>query len=134
MGVKVKGLAAALRRTTGIFGEITGVKIIRALKTATFIIRTDSATRTPIETSTLINSQYDTIIFEGTRITGKIGYSAKYAIYVHESKGFAVGKGIARPSGKGNYWDPHGEPEFLEKAADATRILVDKAVQKELKL
>lgn len=134
MGVKVKGLAAALRRTTGIFGEITGVKVIRALKSATFIIRTDSATRTPIDTSKLINSQYDTIVFEGTRITSKIGYSAKYAVYVHESKGYAVGKAIPRASGNGNYWNPHGEPKFLEKAADATKILVDKAVAKEMKL
>lgn len=135
MATKLHGLRESILRTAQIVNdEIVAVKIIRALKSATYIIRTESATMTPIETSTLINSQFDVIVHNGTRITGRIGYSADYAIYVHNSKGYAVGKSIPRPSGKGNYWDPHAEPKFLSKAAEKTKDLVDKAIMREMKL
>lgn len=134
MAAKFRGTRRAIDNTAKIIGEIQAVQIVRALKSAMYIIRTESATMTPIETSVLINSQFDVIETNGTRITGKIGYSANYAIYVHNSKGYAVGRGIARPSGKGVYWGPHGEPKFLEKAAIKTRGLVESVIRKEMKL
>ena len=132
MPAKLKGINEAIARTSQIVDEITAVKVVRALKSATYIIRTESATLTPIETSALINSQFDTIEVNGTRVTGKVGYSANYALYVHNSSGKLAGK--SRPSGKGVYWGPHGEPKFLTKAAEKTKSLVDKAIKAEMKL
>ncbi|WP_236459923.1 HK97 gp10 family phage protein, partial [Escherichia coli] len=83
MAAKMRGIQQAIKRTQQIVGEITGAKAVRAIKRANFIIRTESASMTPIATSTLINSQYDTVEVKGTRITGKIGYAANYALYVH---------------------------------------------------
>ncbi|EMT6385066.1 HK97 gp10 family phage protein, partial [Providencia rettgeri] len=40
---------------------------------------TQAAVYTPIDTSTLINSQFRTVTVNGTRVTGRIGYSASYA-------------------------------------------------------
>lgn len=134
MPAKLKGVREAIARTSQIVDEITAVKVVRALKSATYIIRTESASMTPIETSTLINSQFDTIEVNGTRVTGKVGYSANYALYVHNAPGKLLGKGIARPSGKGVYWGPHAEPKFLTKAAEKTKDLVDKAIKAEMKL
>ena len=132
MPAKLKGINEAIARTSQIVDEITAVKVVRALKSATYIIRTESATLTPIETSTLINSQFDTIEVNGTRVTGKVGYSANYALYVHNASGKLAGK--PRPSGKSTYWSPHAEPMFLTKAADKTRHLVDATIKKEMKI
>lgn len=134
MPAKLKGINEAISRTSQIVDEITAVKVVRALKSATYIIRTESATMTPIETSTLINSQFDTIEVNGTRVTGKVGYSANYAIYVHNSKGKLLGTNTPRASGKGVVWGPHGEPKFLEKAVIKTRGLVESAIRMEMKL
>ncbi len=132
MPAKLRGINEAIARTAQIVDEITATKVVRALKSATYIIRTESATMTPIETSTLINSQFDTIEVNGTRVTGKVGYSANYALYVHNASGKLAGK--PRPSGKGTYWSPHGEPQFLTKAAEKTKSLVDKVIKSEMKL
>lgn len=146
MASKLTGLKEAIRRTEKIVGEISAVKAIRAIKAANYIIRTESATMTPIDTSTLINSQFDTIETKGARITGKIGYSAKYALYVHNASGKLKGKprahfgktreGVEFGGGtlNGKYWDPHAEPKFLLKAAKNAKPLIDKIIKDEMKL
>lgn len=132
MPAKLRGINEAIARTSQIVDEITAVKVVRALKSATYIIRTESASMTPIETSTLINSKFDTIEVNGARVTGKVGYSANYALYVHNASGKL--KGQPRPSGKGAYWGPNAEPKFLTKAAEKTRSLVDSTIKKEMKI
>lgn len=132
MPAKLRGIRQAVERTSQIVDEIIATKAVRALKSATYIIRTESATLTPIDTSTLINSQFDTVEVNGTRITGKVGYSAKYALYVHNASGKLSGK--PRSNGNGTYWSPGGEPQFLTKAAQRTKDLVDSVIKKEMKL
>lgn len=132
MPAKLRGIQEAIRKTEQIIGTITAEKAVRALKSATYIIRTESATLTPIDTSTLINSQFDTVEVSGTRITGKVGYSAKYALYVHNASGKLAGK--PRSNGNGTYWSPGGKPQFLTKAAQRTKDLVDSVIKKEMKL
>lgn len=137
MPAKLRGIKEAIAKTSQIVDEITAVKIVRALKSATYIIRLESATMTPIATSTLINSQFESIEVNGTRVTGKVGYSANYAIYVHNAPGILLGKNIPRTGklkGLGNVWDKSGEPKFLTKAGEKTKSLVDKAIKKEMTL
>lgn len=137
MPAKLRGIKEAIDKTSQIVDEITAVKIVRALKSATYIIRLESATMTPIATSTLINSQFESIEVNGTRVTGKVGYSANYAIYVHNAPGRLLGKNIPRTGklkGLGNVWDKNGEPKFLTKAGEKTKSLVDKAIKEEMKL
>lgn len=154
MPAKLRGVRQAVERTSQIVDEIIATKAVRALKSATYIIRTESATLTPIDTSTLINSQFDTVEVSGMRITGKIGYSADYALYVHRAPGTLKGKPRAHfgktsnrsefgpkqvkefggGSLTGNYWDPNAEPQFLTKAAQRTKDLVDGVIKKEMTL
>lgn len=137
MAIKTRGVSQAMRRTDQIFNTVKAQKVVRALKSASYIIRTESATMTPVATSTLINSQFDTIISNGVRITAKIGYSAAYALYVHNAPGSLLGTHTPRTGklkGKGNVWDKTGEPEFLKKAVNKTRSLVDSAIKREMKL
>lgn len=71
-------------------------------------------TMVPIDTSNLFNSQYAPRIDVGTtRTVGYLGYTADYALYVHQAK--AKLKGQDRPGNRGQYWDPNAEPKFLTK-------------------
>ena len=44
----------------------------------------EAAVLTPIDTSTLLNSQFRQVGQEGSRIVGRVGYTADYAVPVHD--------------------------------------------------
>ena len=50
------------------------------------LVGTEAAIGTPIDTSTLINSQFKSQETMTTLVKGIIGYSANYAIYTHNTK------------------------------------------------
>ena len=102
----------------------------RAMHIATSIIGGYATLMTPVDTSNLINSQYRIVKNEGRRVVAAIGYTARYAAAVHEKPGTLRGAGVARPSGRGNYWDPSGEPQFLSKAGDENMDEIDAAITK----
>ncbi|HCM3125658.1 TPA: HK97 gp10 family phage protein [Klebsiella aerogenes] len=135
MGVKIRGVERAKRNLDRIIGDIQGRKVVRAIKSALLIVAPEAARMTPVaKSSVLINSQFQEVMVNGTRITGRVGYSANYAVYVHEAKGTLKGKPRPLSQGGGNYWDPAGEPQFLKKAGDETRNAVDAVIKKELSL
>ena len=72
-----------------------------------------AATRVPIDSGNLINSNFIDIDVQAGKVVGRTGYTAAYAEHVHEATGIL--KGMPRPGNRGDYWDPSGEPEFLEK-------------------
>lgn len=61
---------------------------------------------TPIDTSTLLNSQYRLVQKDGHRIVGTIGYTAEYAAAVHD------------PDNKQNFRRPTAQKEFLKKGLE----------------
>ncbi|HED1552461.1 TPA: HK97 gp10 family phage protein [Enterobacter hormaechei subsp. steigerwaltii] len=133
MGVKIRGIEQAKRNLDRIIGDIQGRKVVRAIKSALLIVAPEAARMTPVAaTSNLINSQFQEMMVNGTRITGRVGYSANYAVYVHEAKGTLKGKPRPASQGGGNYWDPSGEPQFLTKGANDERDNVDAAILREL--
>ncbi|WP_205854888.1 hypothetical protein [Piscinibacter defluvii] len=104
----------------------------RNLTAALVVIGSEAAGRAPQDTSTLINSQFRNVRRDGDRIVGAIGFTADYALPVHEAEGKLKGQPRPKENGKdhGVYWGPHGEPEFLRKGAEAAapevrRILVE---------
>lgn len=75
---------------------------------------------TPVDTSTLINSQYAPQIDNAKgKTTGSVGYTASYAAAVHAAPGTLAGQ--PRENGNGDYWDPNGEPAFLEKGFEQVK-------------
>lgn len=154
MGIKVKGISQAKKKVNDIINDVKGRKVIRALQSVMILIGARAAYYTPIDTSTLINSQFREIDAGGVFIRGRIGYSANYAAYVHEASGKLKGQprahfgvtsnrssvGPQKPkefgggTGKGNYWDPHAEPQFLTRGANEEREAVDAVMRKELSL
>lgn len=146
MGIKVKGISQAKKNLDSIISDVRGRKVVRALQSAMILIGARAAYYTPIDTSTLVNSQFREINANGVMITGRIGYTANYAAYVHEASGklkgqprahfgkTRAGKEFGGGTGTGNYWDPHGEPQFLTKGANEERESVDAVIRKELSL
>lgn len=122
MGVKVKGVSQAVKNLNSIVNTITGRKVVRALQSAMIIGSSRAALYTPIDTSYLINSQFREIVVNGTRITGRVGYSANYAAYVHD------------PEIVQNFRRPTAEKEFLTKGFEDERNLIDKTVAQEMSL
>ncbi|CRN83734.1 hypothetical protein JTL59_31270 [Pseudomonas aeruginosa] len=81
---------------------------------------TKAQTMTPIDTSTLVDSQTAPQITVGPNgVEGSVGYTAAYAAAVHEAPGTLAGQPRDEndPS-RGDYWDPNAEPEFLTKGFD----------------
>jgi len=78
------GIDASIDKLSGL-GNIA--EPTRKVMTEWLIIAgTESAALTPIDTSTLINSQYRDV-FQGVEsVSGRIGYFADYAYFVHSPK------------------------------------------------
>ncbi|MEQ1967678.1 HK97 gp10 family phage protein [Xenorhabdus nematophila] len=121
MAVKVTGIREAQTRLNALIGDIRGRKVVRAMYKALYIGSTQAALYTPIDTATLINSQFRDVRFQGARLTGRVGYSANYAIYVHD------------PKVKQNFRRATAKKEFLKRGFNEMRVQIDKAVMEELK-
>jgi len=147
MGVKVKGISQSKDKLDALIADVQGKKGVRAVQSALFIIGAEAATMIPRDTSTLVNSQFRELKFVETRVNGRVGFSADYALYVHEAPGKLKGKSrssvksfstidgrTAFASGQGNFWGPSGEPKFLEKGVSKTKKQVEQVIKKELSL
>jgi hypothetical protein len=81
----------------------------------------EAAVLTPIDTSTLLNSQYRDVDKQGTRIVGTVGYTAEYAAAVHD------------PDNPQNFRRATAEKEFLskgfERAEPAIRGVITGAIR-----
>ncbi|MEN4889207.1 HK97 gp10 family phage protein [Erwinia billingiae] len=122
MGVKVQGIRQAQQNLNALIGDIQGRKVVRALQSALIIGSSQAALYTPIDTSTLINSQYRELEVSGTRITGRVGYSANYAVFVHD------------PNVPQTFRRATAQKEFLTKGFEDTRDLIDRTIKKEMSL
>lgn len=97
---------------------------------------TELAPLVPIDSSNLLNSQFKDVRKDGSRIVGSVGFTADYALAVHEAKGKL--KGLPRPkrNGKdhGRYWGPHdGQPHFLKLAFERAMPEIHAILSKGLK-
>lgn len=122
MGAKIRGIQKAKQNLNAIISDVQGRKVVRALHSALMIGGAQAALYTPIDTSTLINSQYREIIADGTVVTGRVGYSAKYAVYVNDP---AVVQNFRRSSAR---------KEFLKLGFEDQRALINRTIMQELKL
>lgn len=120
MGVKVRGIQQAKRNLDALIGDIQGRKAVRALQSALIIGSSQAALFTPIDTSTLLNSQYRELSVNGARLTGRVGYSANYAVYVHD------------PNIPQNFRRATAQKEFLAKGFEDSREAITAVIAKEM--
>lgn len=56
----------------------------RSMTQALILGASEASSMTPIDTSVLINSQYRVVEKAGTKVVGRVGYTAEYALAVHD--------------------------------------------------
>lgn len=122
MGIKLRGVQRAVRNTNRIINDIQGRKVIRALQSAMLIGGARAALYTPIDTSALLNSQFREIITNGAVVTGRVGYSTNYAVFVHD------------PANPQRFRRSTAKKEFLTLGFEEERSAIDDVVRKELSL
>jgi hypothetical protein len=118
------------------FVDMQQRKAGRAVYAALTLGASEAAALTPQHTSVLINSRYSDLEMQGSKIMGRTGYTAEYAKLVHEAKGTLKGQPRPHETGKpqGNYWDPRGEPKFLEKGFENAKPAIDRMISGALKV
>ncbi|WPB58641.1 hypothetical protein [Xylophilus sp. GOD-11R] len=81
----------------------------------------EASVLTPIDTSKLLNSQYRSVEKQGDKIVGTVGYTAEYAIPVHD------------PDVKQRFRRPTAKKEFLrlgfERAEPNIRAVIKGAIK-----
>ncbi|EOI3443113.1 HK97 gp10 family phage protein [Cronobacter turicensis] len=122
MAGKVRGIAQAKANLDALINDVQGRKVVRAVQSALLIGGTQAALYTPIDTSTLLNSQFREIDANGTKVTGRVGYSANYAVYVHD------------PNVPQTFRRATARKEFLTKGFEDTREQIDRVMKQELSL
>lgn len=120
MGIKGRGMNNIRRNINALVKDIAGRRAYRAVQAGLQEGSLVAALYTPIDTSTLINSQYREVVARGTRITGRIGYSANYAIYVQDP---AIPQTFRRSTAK---------KEFLQKGIEDAKPQMVAAIVREL--
>jgi hypothetical protein len=78
-------------------------KAARGVTQALILGASEASVMTPVDTSTLLNSQFRSVAKEGSKIVGTVGYTAEYATYVHD------------PNVKQRFRRSTAEKEFLRK-------------------
>lgn len=96
-------------------------KAARAMVQGLILGASEASVFTPIDTSTLLNSQYRDVRKEDTKIVGTVGYTASYAIPVND------------PDVKQRFRRPTAKKEFLrlgfEKAEPNIRAVITGAIR-----
>lgn len=124
----VRGGDKLRRNMRRITHEIAGDLTPTVVKEILIIGEGYAANLTPIDTSNLINSGFRTVTSTATGAVGVVGYTADYALFVHQASGKLKGQPrhsvkafgtrdgrTAFASNKGDFWDPNAEPGFLQK-------------------
>lgn len=122
MAGKVRGISQAKANLDALINDVQGRKVVRAVQSALLIGGAQAALYTPIDTSTLLNSQFREIDANGTKVTGRVGYSANYAVYVHD------------PNVPQTFRRATARKEFLTKGFEDTREQIDRVMKQELSL
>lgn len=99
----------------------------RAITQALVLGGSEAASLTPVHHGVLLNSAFRQVEKDGDRIVGTAGYTAAYALAVHEAKGKLAGKPRPLEGGRaqGVFWGPGGEPHFLKKGFQKAKPQID---------
>ncbi len=122
MAAKIRGIAEVSANINALVGNITGRKVTRAIQAAMLIGGAQTTLFTPIDTSTLINSQFREITVNDTRVTGRVGYSANYAVFVHD------------PKVKQTFRRATARKEFLTLGFEESRDEIEAAMHQEMRI
>lgn len=128
MSVKVEGLGRAVDEMNKLLKKKTDLTLA-GLKEAGLMIQREAQKIVPVESGKLRSSAYTRKAMDG-RLAVEVGFSAEYALWVHEN--MDVNGGYPRRSGRGVIWGPKGEPMYLEKAFRIVQPQISEIVARKL--
>lgn len=120
MTLKVQGIRECKDALNAFLDEMQSRKAMRAMSRILGVVAPTAAHYTPVDTATLINSQFSDIRVNGTRLTGRVGYSASYAVFVHS------------PEVKQTFKKPSAKKEFLKLAFEENESKIKEIVKQEM--
>lgn len=116
---KVKGVDKVNANIQKIVGRITTTATREAVTKALIIGQQYAVMLTPIDTAALINSRFMQVVNTATGFTGRVGYTASYAAFVHDG-------------GPKNWQKTGAEDEFLRKGFERDgRAEIDAVIRAE---
>lgn len=121
MAVKIIGLDNVLRNLDKEIKQINGGTMEGMRKVGLFI-ENESNESTPQDKGVLINSSFSGVAAFAGKIIARVGYTAKYAPFVHEM-----------PKSN-NFTKPGTGPKFLEKAVKNNFNAILKIIQQSAKV
>lgn len=98
------------------------VRAARGITAGLVLGAAEASVFTPIDTSTLLNSQYRRVDRDGERIVGTVGYTAEYAAAVHD------------PDNPQNFRRATARKEFLSAGFEVAEPKIRKALSGALKV
>lgn len=129
MSIKVFGVGKAVSELNHIIREKRKL-VLAGMKEAGLLVQRNAQKRVPVEQGKLRASAYTRNAMD--RSFGvEVGFSAEYALWVHEN--IEVNAGKKRSSGRGVYWGPAGEPKFLEKAFNDIKPEIPEIIARRLR-
>lgn len=143
MAGKVKGLKTAIDKTRK-FQQKVEMDKRRGLTKIGLFVKGAAQKNVPVDTGNLRSSAFSKLSSSMKEVV--IGFTAKYAIWVHENleqklKGqpradFGTtkdGVSFGGGTGKGSYWDSGG-PKFLERAINDNEATIEKILVNEVRV
>ncbi len=96
-------------------------KAAAGMSKALILGASEASVLTPIDTSALLNSQYRKVEVDGSRIVGTVGYTAEYALPVHD------------PDNKQTFRRASAEKEFLKRGFENAEPNIRAVIKGEIK-
>ncbi len=118
MAIKVSGIKQVQSNLQKRLKKIAGSVTERSMTAGVLQLASYASELTPVDTSNLINSQYTFVNPSAGGWKGGVGYTADYAVYVHDD-------------GPKNWQKSGAEDQFLEKAAERNESQIFNTIVKE---
>ena len=104
-----------------IFRSKVEFQAARGITQALILGASEASVLTPIDTSVLLNSQYRNVNRQGTKIVGRVGYTADYALAVHD------------PDNPQNFRRPSAQKEFLKEGFERAEPNIRAVIKGQIK-
>ena len=143
----VKGIERVRRNLKVTVDRISGRATEDAVRDILTMGSAQAQYMTPQDTGNLAQSQYaPQIDVKNGKVSGQVGYTARYAEYVHNAPGKLKGQprahfgktraGVEFGGGtqRGDYWDPNAEPEFLTKGFEEIKPAIPAILKRRYQL
>lgn len=93
-------------------------KAVKGIRLSSAFVKLEAQKKVPVDEGNLKASAYVSVSVGKYGVVAEIGFTAHYAIYVHEAEMTLKGQPRRGENAKGFYWDPQATAtnKFLQKA------------------